>query len=89
MWKAENQTVSLTIFAAPITRSAPALLDRQSRFLHSLKSKAQFKISDYATSAGVSERQARRDLAALEKQGVLKREGSGPATCYLFHGLPS
>lgn len=89
LWKAENQTVSLTLFAAPAAPSAPNLLDRQTRFLRSLKSKAPFKISDYVTGTGVSERQARRDLAALEKQGVVQRQGSGPATHYLFQGLPS
>lgn len=87
-WKVEAKNVTLTLYAAPASKTEPALLDRQGRFLRSLKAAGQFKISDYVTGAGVSERQARRDLTALEKQGIVTRQGAGPATHYVFQGIP-
>jgi DeoR/GlpR family transcriptional regulator of sugar metabolism len=32
----------------------------------------------------ISERQARRDLDALEKLGLLRREGAGPSTVFVL-----
>ena len=34
-------------------------------------------------AAGVSERQARRDLVALEELGLVRVEGAGAATAYM------
>lgn len=48
----------------------------------SLKNGQAFKVGDYSAIAKVSERQARRDLADLEKLSLLERHGAGPSTVY-------
>ena len=81
-WKAEKSTVTLTLFSAPALATSPDLIPRQQTFVKNLKPGHAFKAGDYADSAGVSLRQARRDLADLEKLGLLERQGAGPSTTY-------
>lgn len=75
--------MSLTLFRAPEPKAAKdAISSRQSRFLESEKASREFTAEDYASTTGVSERQARRDLAQIEALGLLERRGKGPATTY-------
>ncbi|PAW70204.1 MAG: hypothetical protein B9S35_15445 [Opitutia bacterium Tous-C5TDCM] len=83
-WKAEMNTVALTLFSAPALAVAPTLNPRQDAFLKSQKVGQQFKRSDYAVSAALSDRQTRRDLTELEQLGLIERRGAGPATTYLI-----
>ena len=82
VWKAELKTVTLTVFSAPALATAPTLSPRQDAFFRAHKAGRSFKGSDYAASAEVSERQARRDLTELERLGLIERQGAGPATTY-------
>ena len=82
VWKTERGTVFLTLFAAPEPSETISLVGRQAQFLEKTKLGAEFKVSDYSDAAKVSERQARRDLAELEKVGLVERHGKGPATSY-------
>jgi ATP-dependent DNA helicase RecG len=79
MWTAEKGLVSLRMFRSPATMS---LAPRQARFISLKKSGSDFVLHDYARSAKVSERQARRDLQELERLGLIERHGRGPATSY-------
>lgn len=81
-WGLEPNRVSLTLFRAPEAQWEEVLLERQAKFLGELPNGARFKVTEYARRLGLSERQARRDLALLEEQGVLERLGRGPATVY-------
>jgi ATP-dependent DNA helicase RecG len=81
-WKAEKGSVTLSLFSAPAVTTSPDLSPRQQDFLKSLKSGQAFKVSDDSAIAKVSERQARRDLADLEKLSLLERQGAGPSTVY-------
>jgi ATP-dependent DNA helicase RecG len=89
VWKSDQNSVALTLFSAPSVTTAPALSLRQENFLHSLLPGEKFKAADYSESAGVSERQARRDLAELEDLDIIERSGAGPSTIYLFPGRNS
>ena len=80
VWKASGGVVSLTLFPAP-RFDAPGL-PRQEEFLRTLKPGTDFKAEEYAEAAGVSIRQARRDLGDLEAVGRIQRFGRGPATVY-------
>ena len=82
IWRAERNTVSLTLFRAPEPEATAQLPDRQVQFLSSAKPGTEFKVGDYANAAKISKRQARRDLAELENLGLVKRHGKGPATSY-------
>jgi ATP-dependent DNA helicase RecG len=82
VWKAESGVVSLTLFRAPRPETSTALHPRQEKFLRMTHGNATFKTADYSVSAGVSTRQARRDLAAMEELGRVRRYGKGPATVY-------
>jgi ATP-dependent DNA helicase RecG len=81
-WKAETGSVTLTLFSAPALAASPDLSARQQDFLKSLKAGQAFKVGDYSASTKVSERQARRDLADLEKLSLVERQGAGPSTVY-------
>ena len=58
---------------------------RQRALLQKLAPGQVLKPADYyAEMAGViGQRQAQRDLTALESAGWLRREGEGPATVYI------
>lgn len=54
-------------------------------FTHSFESEKRgqdFKATEYADDAGVSMRQARRDLSEMEDLGLIERYGKGRATAY-------
>ena len=89
VWKAENAVVSLTLYRAPRFDVPGPLVARQEKFLRSLKPDVDFKADDYAEEAGVSIRQARRDLSELEGRGLVERRGKGPATVYQHKGKTS
>jgi len=88
-WKSEKNSVALTLFRSPAVSAAPALSSRQADFFKTLRPGQEFKVGDYSESAGVSERQARRDLKELEKLSLIVRHGAGPSTIYRFLGLKS
>ncbi|MBI3267866.1 MAG: putative DNA binding domain-containing protein [Planctomycetes bacterium] len=81
-WRAEQGTVSLTLYRAHEPEVASELGSRQRRFFETAASRGDFTAGDYADAAGVSLRQARRDLAELGQLGLLARFGKGPATIY-------
>jgi len=89
VWKAEQGMVSLTFFRAPPPEDLRHLTSRQQTFLRAVTHQGSFKVDDYAGSAGVSGRQARRDLAELEGLGLLERSGKGRATLYRRTGIPN
>ena len=82
VWRVEKGSVELTIFRAPEPKAAEVLTGRQADFIGPLKSGDEFRAADYMGATGVSERQARRDLAELKKDGVIERHGKGRATMY-------
>jgi ATP-dependent DNA helicase RecG len=82
VWTEQHNSVTLKLFRSPEPKVAELLAGRQKTFLNDLDVGAEFKVADYATAAGISERQARRDLADLEKLGLVERTGKGPATSY-------
>ncbi len=82
IWRVARNVVSLTLFAAPAPKSLVQLPQRQSRFLTKTAADVIFKMGDYAEATGVSERQARRELADLEAAGLVERRGKGRATSY-------
>jgi len=82
VWEYKNEIISIILFAAPEPCAESALSARQTVFLNRIDGETEFKTADYIREAKVSERQARRELAELEKQGFVKRHGKGPATVY-------
>lgn len=82
VWKAKDGTVSLTLYPAPRLKEMLRLQPRMLEFLHGLKRGAEFKAEQYAKGAGVSLRQARRDLDFLAEAGEITRHGQGPSTLY-------
>lgn len=83
VWKAEQDTVSLTLYRAPEPEVSLKLSSRQAGFVESTQVGAVFKVADYAAACEVSERQARRELVELEALGLVKKQGKGPATVYV------
>jgi len=82
IWRVQKGMVFLTLFRVPEPALGQDLGTRQAEFVASLRDAAKFKAGDYAAATGVSDRQARRDLADLEEQGVIERHGKGKATVY-------
>lgn len=82
VWKANAGMVSLTLYRAPRSDVPDFMHPRQEEFLKSLQPGEDFKADVYAKSAGISLRQARRDLRELEEMGVVARQGKGPSTGY-------
>jgi ATP-dependent DNA helicase RecG len=83
IWKVEQGAVSLTLFRAPEPVVEIELSERQGAFLKSTRAGGDYKPSDYTRITGVSERQARRELSELQRFGLLKKRGKGPATVYV------
>ena len=83
VWLAEQNTVSLTLFRAPEPEIKIELSERHQQFLESTEPGHAYKVSDYTETTGVSERQARRELAELQRFGLVKKQGKGPATAYV------
>lgn len=88
-WKDEPTGVTLTLFG-PVsdedTEAAKATLNsRQQALIERIAPGERIRPAEYRErfAADVSERQARRDLVALEEQGFLVREGEGAGTVYV------
>ena len=88
IWKAERGTVSLTLYRAPEPEASLRLSPRQATFIESSELGATFKVGDYSAVGEVSERQARRELADLERAGLVEKQGKGPATVYVVTRKP-
>lgn len=82
VWRSADRIVSIKLFVAPSPTADSALSARQSEFLNGIDANTDFKTAIYIRDAGVSDRQARRDLSEMEKLGFIKRYGKGPATVY-------
>ena len=88
LWEASQGIVALTLYAAPEPTGTPRLTPRQAEFMKAMVLDKAFKVGDYVRQVEGSERQARRDLAALEKIGLVVREGAGPSTLYRVVARP-
>lgn len=69
----EPGAVKLTLFRAPEPGAGPEITSRQAAFLARVKPGRELKVATYARAAGISERQARRDLGDLEEAGLTTR----------------
>jgi ATP-dependent DNA helicase RecG len=84
-WKNVGTGVRLTMFAAtagiPMTITVNA---RQQALLDSLKQGDTIRVAEYVErfGHGITDRQARRDLADLEGYGLLTRHGAGSKTTF-------
>lgn len=84
-WKSVSGGVRLTIFAAiPGNRKEVNLNGRQRQLLDDLQPGQEISTAEFLHrfGAGVTDRQARRDLSELEDLGLLEKYGRGPATVY-------
>lgn len=88
LWEANQGIVALTLYAAPEPTGTPKLTSRQAEFMRAMALGKIFKAGDYVRQVEGSERQARRDLADLEKLGLVVREGAGPSTVYRIVSRP-
>jgi len=84
-WRSAASGVRLTLYAAK--GSVAAVIkpnERQDALLKILSTGERIKTPEFHKrfGAGVSERQARRDLKELEEAGLLERIGAGPTTAY-------
>jgi ATP-dependent DNA helicase RecG len=75
------------IFRAPVSMEeiSSALNERQRSFLEHAKPGRPYSPREYRNdfAADVGDRTARRDLEEMERAGLLRREGRGPATVYI------
>lgn len=83
VWTVEQNTVSLTLYRAPEPKVEIELTERHEQFLDSTTPGTAYKVSDYTELTGVSQRQARRELAELQQFGLVKKQGKGRATVYV------
>ena len=83
VWVAEQNTVSLTLFRAPEPDVTIELSERHRQFLGNTEPGHAYKLKDYTDATGVSPRQARRELAELQRFGLVKKQGKGRATAYV------
>ena len=77
--------VRLTLYSATASEGlAIELNERQQALLNALAQGKRIVTREFLErfGAGVSERQARRDLRELEDAGYMKRIGAGPTTAY-------
>ncbi len=84
-WRNMSSGVRLTLYAATGSEElAIELNERQQALLNVLAQGQRIVTREYLDQfgAGVSERQARRDLSELEDAGYMKRIGAGPTTAY-------
>jgi ATP-dependent DNA helicase RecG len=81
-WKVASYGVTLVFRAANAVKPPNK---RQKALLQRLKPGDSLKPGDYyrEVKGTVSQRQAQRDLADLERGGWLRQEGEGPATVYI------
>lgn len=84
-WRNMSSGVRLTLYAATASEGlAIELNERQQALLNTLAQGKRIVTREFLErfGAGVSERQARRDLSELEDAGYMKRIGAGPTTAY-------
>lgn len=86
VWHDRETGVTLTLWApeGPAGRSV-TLNARQTALLDTLRQDERIRPAEYRErfAPKVSERQARRDLVALQEMGVLRVDGAGAATTYV------
>ena len=90
-WEDKETGVTLTLWGSTASRSSLAALnDRQKALLDVIRVHERIRPAEYRNrfATQVSERQARRDLVALEELGVLRVEGAGAATVYVRSERP-
>lgn len=83
-WKNAGAGVRLTLFAAKAGTPTSDLNDRQQALLAALKPGEEIRMPEYVArfGQGITDRQARRDLADLESARFLVRHGAGSKTSY-------
>lgn len=83
-WKNIGAGVRLTLFAAKAGPPSSDLNDRQRTLVVTLKPGEEIRVPEYVDrfGQGITDRQARRDLADLEIAGFLVRRGAGSKTTY-------
>jgi ATP-dependent DNA helicase RecG len=83
-WKNVGAGVRLTLFAARAGLPSVDLNDRQQDLVTALKPGEEIRVPEYVErfGHGITDRQARRDLADLENGGFLVRRGAGSKTTY-------
>lgn len=83
-WEEKNG-ITLTVYAAGNIKQENLLINaRQASLAEALRAGDSISVSEYVAryEGQLSERQARRDLARLEEEGLLQRTGHGRATTY-------
>jgi hypothetical protein len=80
-WSDSEAGVTLTIFSTEAVDVIP-LNARQASAMETLRPGDSIRLPDYTADKNLSERQARRDLAELEKAGFLRRIGQARATFF-------
>lgn len=87
-WEDRTTGVTLTLFGPAAADVQVQLNDRQRAVMAALNNGELLSLRplDYRArfAQDVSERQARRDLDALEKLGLVRREGAGPSTVFVL-----
>ena len=85
-WKVDEDGITLTLHSLA-SRVAPLmrLNERQRKVIESLKSGEQLQLGDYIErfAGNVSERQAQRDLRALQEFDLLRLQGKGRSAFYV------
>lgn len=83
-WKNVGSGVRLTMFAAKAGKATIDLNERQKELLDALKPGEEIRVPEFVErfGHGITDRQARRDLADLEGYGLLVRHGVGSKTSY-------
>jgi ATP-dependent DNA helicase RecG len=83
-WKNVGSGVRLTMFAAKAGKATIDLNERQKELLDVLKPGEEIRVPEFVErfGHGITDRQARRDLADLEGYGLLVRHGVGSKTSY-------
>jgi ATP-dependent DNA helicase RecG len=83
-WKNVGAGVRLTLFQAKAGMPTISLNDRQQELLAIIKPREEIRVPEYVErfGHGITDRQARRDLADLENSGFLVRRGAGPKTTF-------
>ncbi len=86
VWREDQGGVTLIVYAALSPREAAAsqFNARQRAFLDTIKPGDAVSIGDYVAqfATGISDRQARRELAELENFRLVRKEGRSVATVY-------
>jgi ATP-dependent DNA helicase RecG len=85
-WQDRETGVTLTLWGPGSAPAGLASLNaRQQALLDAMKLDERIRPAEYRErfAAAVSERQARRDLVAMEELGLLRLDGAGAATSYV------